>query len=70
MPDDDAEAVLARFNHYAETEVLPRLRENAPEASIVTEVEAAAATFPSVLMRFEGNFSGPEKRKSNGSTLT
>ena len=41
LPDDNAEAVLGRFNHYAETEVLPRLRETAPEASIVTEVEAA-----------------------------
>ena len=41
LPGDDAEEVLARFNRYAETEVLPRLRETAPEASIVTEMEAA-----------------------------
>ena len=41
LPGDDAEEVLARFNRYAETVVLPRLRETAPEASIATEVEAA-----------------------------
>ena len=40
IPGDDAEAVLDRFNRYAETVVLPHLRETAPEASIVTEVEA------------------------------
>ncbi|HEX9768964.1 MAG TPA: acetylornithine deacetylase [Kiloniellales bacterium] len=40
LPGDDAEEVLDRFNRYAETVVLPRLRENAPEATIVTEVEA------------------------------
>jgi acetylornithine deacetylase len=41
LPGDDAEEVLARFNRYAESEVLPRLRETAPEANIVTEMEAA-----------------------------
>ena len=41
LPGDDAEEVLDRFNRFAETEVLPRLRETAPEASIATEVEAA-----------------------------
>jgi acetylornithine deacetylase len=40
LPGDDAEEVLDRFNRFAETEVLPRLRENEPGASIVTEVEA------------------------------
>lgn len=40
VPGDDAEEVLDRFNRHAETVVLPRLRENAPEASIVTEVNA------------------------------
>ncbi len=41
LPGDDAEDVLARFNRYAESEVLPRLRETAPEADIATEVQAA-----------------------------
>lgn len=41
IPGDDAEAVLDRFNRYAESVVLPRLRENAPEASIVTETQAS-----------------------------
>jgi acetylornithine deacetylase len=41
LPGDDAEEVLDRFNRYAESEVLPQLRKTAPEADIVTAVEAA-----------------------------
>ncbi len=41
LPGDDAEAVLARFNRHAEEVVLPELRKTAPEAAIVTEMEAS-----------------------------
>jgi len=40
LPGDSAEAVLERFNSFAQEQVLPRLRETAPEAAIVTEVHA------------------------------
>jgi acetylornithine deacetylase len=40
LPGDSAEAVLERFNSFAEEQVLPRLRETAPDAAIVTEVNA------------------------------
>ena len=40
LPGDSAEAVLERFNSFAEEQVLPRLRETAPDAAIVTEVHA------------------------------
>lgn len=42
VPGDDDEAILERFTRYAETEVLPVLRENAPDAEIVTEMQAQA----------------------------
>lgn len=38
VPGDDAEAILARFNRFAEEEVLPRLRAQAPEAEIATDI--------------------------------
>lgn len=41
IPGDDAEEVFERFNRHAETVVLPGLRANAPDASIVTEMEAS-----------------------------
>jgi acetylornithine deacetylase len=40
LPGDSAEAVLERFNSFAQEQVLPRLRETAPEAAIVTVVHA------------------------------
>jgi acetylornithine deacetylase len=40
IPGDDAEEVIERFNRHAETVVLARLRETAPEAEIVTVVES------------------------------
>ncbi|MFQ5774002.1 MAG: acetylornithine deacetylase [Kiloniellaceae bacterium] len=41
LPGEDPRALAARFDRFAETEALPRLREFAPEASIVTEALAA-----------------------------
>ncbi|MGF1612282.1 MAG: acetylornithine deacetylase [Kiloniellales bacterium] len=38
LPGDDGARFLERFNRYAEDEVLPRLRETAPEAAIKTEL--------------------------------
>ncbi|WP_339716889.1 acetylornithine deacetylase [uncultured Sneathiella sp.] len=40
IPEDDPLSFVERFNNYCETEVLPRLRAVAPEASIVTEIFA------------------------------
>jgi len=40
VPGDDGEAILANFKRFAEDEVLPRLRAQAPEAEITTEVLA------------------------------
>ena len=40
VPGDDGEAILARFKRFAEDQVLPRLRAQAPEAEITTEVLA------------------------------
>jgi len=37
LPDDDPAEIRARFEAYAADEVLPKLRESAPEAEIVTE---------------------------------
>ena len=37
LPSEDPRGIRSRFEHYAETEVLPRLREFAPEAAIETE---------------------------------
>jgi acetylornithine deacetylase len=37
VPGDDGEVILARFNRFAEEQVLPRLRRTAPEAAIETE---------------------------------
>jgi acetylornithine deacetylase len=37
LPDEDPEAIRARFEAFAETRVLPGLREFAPEAEITTE---------------------------------
>jgi acetylornithine deacetylase len=37
LPDDDPEEIRTRFDAFARDEVLPRLRETAPEAEIVTE---------------------------------
>ena len=36
LPGDDGEALVRRFTRFAEDEVLPRLRSNAPEAAIET----------------------------------
>lgn len=40
IPEDDFETLITKFNNYAETDVLPRLREFAPEAAIMTTREA------------------------------
>lgn len=40
IPEDDPMTFVDRFNSYCETEVLPKLRAVAPEASIVTEISA------------------------------
>ncbi len=40
LPGDDGEEIVARFERFAEQEVLPRLRQTAPEAEIVTEALA------------------------------
>ena len=40
VPEDDGAEILARFNRFAAEEVLPRLRETAPEAAIETETLA------------------------------
>jgi acetylornithine deacetylase len=40
VPGDDGEEIVARFRRFAEQEVLPRLRQAAPEAAIVTEALA------------------------------
>jgi acetylornithine deacetylase len=40
IPGDDGDAILADFNRFADQEVLPRLRENAPDAAIVTETQS------------------------------
>jgi acetylornithine deacetylase len=37
LPDDDPESIRARFDAFASDEVLPKLRETAPQAEIVTE---------------------------------
>lgn len=44
LPGQDAEAILARVRSFAEDDVLPRLRQRAPEAEIrFTEIAAAPA---------------------------
>ena len=40
LPGETGERFVERFNRFAETEVLPKLRETAPEAAIVTETVA------------------------------
>jgi acetylornithine deacetylase len=42
VPGDDGDAILERFQRFAEDEVLPRLRQNAPEADVVTETLSRA----------------------------
>jgi acetylornithine deacetylase len=42
LPGDDGAAILERFTRFAEDQVLPGLRANAPEAAIVTESLAGA----------------------------
>ena len=42
VPGDDMTAAYARINDFIESDLLPRLREFAPEASIVTEEIASA----------------------------
>ena len=42
LPGDSAEDMADRFDRFAEDEVLPRLRQTAPEAAIVTETSSAA----------------------------
>ncbi len=41
IPGDDAEFYFSRFTEFAETDVLPRMREISAEASIETEISAA-----------------------------
>src|SRR5690625_5957951 len=40
LPSQDSKEIRARFEHYTESEVLPRLREFAPDATIETETLA------------------------------
>ncbi len=40
IPDDDPMSFVDRFNSYCETELLPKMREIAPEANIVTEINS------------------------------
>jgi acetylornithine deacetylase len=40
IPEDDPMSFVGRFNAYCTEEVLPRMREIAPEADIVTELKA------------------------------
>src|SRR5690625_161537 len=40
LPSQDSKEIRARFEHYSESEVLPRLREFAPDATIETETLA------------------------------
>jgi acetylornithine deacetylase len=42
LPGDDGAAILERFTRFAEDQVLPGLRANAPEAAIVTDSLAGA----------------------------
>lgn len=51
VPGDDPEEILARFEAFARDEVLPELREFAPEAEIVTE---RRATVPPLAPEQEG----------------
>jgi acetylornithine deacetylase len=37
LPGDDGDAIVERFDRFAEEQVLPELRRSAPEAAIVTE---------------------------------
>jgi acetylornithine deacetylase len=40
LPGDDGNEIVRRFERFAEQDVLPRLRQSAPEARIVTEALA------------------------------
>lgn len=40
VPEDNGDEILARFNRFAEEEVLPKLAQNAPDAAIETETLA------------------------------
>ncbi|MCR9213880.1 MAG: acetylornithine deacetylase [Proteobacteria bacterium] len=40
IPDDDPMSFVDRFNSYCETELLPKMREIAPEPNIVTEINS------------------------------
>ncbi|MBL4739884.1 MAG: acetylornithine deacetylase [Sneathiella sp.] len=43
ISEDDPQAFVDRFNHYCETEILPAMREIAPECNIETEVVSATS---------------------------
>ncbi len=51
VPGDDPDALLAEFTEFANGRVLPRLREHAPEAAIITE---ASARVPPLAPETEG----------------
>jgi acetylornithine deacetylase len=51
LPDDDPEAIVARITDHIAEELLPRLRENAPEAAIETR---ALARVPALRPEDEG----------------
>jgi acetylornithine deacetylase len=61
VPGEDTEAIVAAFQAYAENEVLPALREFAPEAGIETE---SMATVPPLAPESDGAAEGLVRRLS------
>ena len=45
LPDQDPQVIIDGFESFAQQDVLPKLQQNAPDASIVTELTAVIPTF-------------------------